>query len=173
MLVPGTQPGFGRQSNCFALHFHDIPAVSPAPLHTHTQGNLTPESWVIHAIAGGDKHMISFGPRLSCSKRFEANTRGKADDAVYLLACPSQRYHTEQAVVEEQQVAVRHCAGPNGVSVPSRSIKALTSTVSQLCSPGDPHLPFAVETGSSGCNLQKCISLSDNSSVMWMLRFAV
>lgn len=141
MLVPGAQPGFGRQSNCFPPHFRDIPAVSPAPLHAHTQGDLTPESWVIHAIAGGDKHMISFGHRLSCSKIFEAKMRGKADDAVYLLACPSHRYHTEQAVVEEQQVAVRHCAGPNGVSVPSRSIKALTSTVSQLFT-GGPSFTF-------------------------------
>lgn len=45
----------------------------------------------------------------------------KTDDAVYLLACPSQsvRFHAEQAVVWKQQAPVRHCAGPNGISVPT------------------------------------------------------
>lgn len=44
----------------------------------------------------------------------------KTDDAVYLLACPSQsvRSHAEQAVWR-QQAPVRHCTGPNGVSVPT------------------------------------------------------
>lgn len=174
VLVLGTQPGFGEQLNGFALHFRDTAAVSPAHLrtHTHTLWNLAPESWGNTCHSKRSKHRISFGPLLSCSKRFETNTR----EENRRCGSSSARYHAEQAVV------YRSGGWPWGIaqgqmvflSQPQQINKSsdLNCQPAKLCSPGDPHLPFAVETGSSECNLQKCLSPSASSSVMWTFCFA-
>lgn len=73
---------------------------------------------------------------------------------------------------------MRRFSGPNVIAVPPPPSKPI-NTSSDLncqpvgrCSPGDPHLPLTVETGSWDCNQQKCLSLSAGGSLMWTFGLA-
>ncbi|KAM7369932.1 hypothetical protein PAMP_011220 [Pampus punctatissimus] len=99
---------------------------------------------------------------------------GSAKEAGQVLWGAAELFHSRQLDGEEREITRRAgssleaagtcealhrakwCSCPNNHS---RSIKTLTSTVSQtkLCSPGDAHFPLNVESGSGECNLQKCL----------------
>lgn len=168
VLVLGTQPGFGEQLNGFALHFRDTAAMSPAHLHTHC------ETWLQRAGANTCySKRISFGPLLSCSKRFETNAREENrwcsfSSGLSFSECEIPRRAGGRWLWGIAQGQMVFPSQPQQINKSSD----LNCQPAKLCSPGDPHLPFAVETGSSECNLQKCLSPSASSSVMRTFCFA-
>lgn len=145
VLVRGSGPGSVVQPS--PIHFTSAgvrssrrPRALPDHLVQTCCGPIS-ESWVIPGTAKGRNIEFTFRPIMSRFKRFEMNTGDTTKwlvtlqalvvvapltlqtvhDAFYHLAVPSESvsYHAAQMVVLEQQGAVRHCTGPNGVSVPS------------------------------------------------------